>query len=67
MILLQCKKTGEIIELREEIAKSGEGRIYQTSKDGFLAKIYHSITQEQLKYTFFKTKEYFETITLSRF
>ena len=48
MILLQCVNTGEKIELRQEIAKSGEGRIYQTSKNGFLAKIYHSSGQEKI-------------------
>ena len=48
MLLLQCVNTGEKIELRQEISQSGEGKIYQTSKDGFLAKIYHSCGREKI-------------------
>jgi serine/threonine protein kinase len=48
MTRLKCSETGEWINLGKEISKSGEGRIYQTSKAGFLAKIYHTITQEQI-------------------
>ncbi|MEK0180709.1 helix-hairpin-helix domain-containing protein [Microcoleus anatoxicus] len=48
MTRLKCSDTGESINLGKEISKSGEGRIYQTSKAGFLAKIYHTITQEQI-------------------
>ncbi len=48
MTRLKCSDTGEWINLGKEISKSGEGRIYQTSKAGFLAKIYHTITQEQI-------------------
>jgi serine/threonine protein kinase len=48
MTRLKCSETGELINLGKEISKSGEGRIYQTSKAGFLAKIYHTITQDQI-------------------
>ncbi len=48
MTRLKCSETGELINLGKEISKSGEGRIYQTSKAGFLAKIYHSITQDKI-------------------
>jgi DNA-binding helix-hairpin-helix protein with protein kinase domain len=49
MIRLYCADNGESIELIEEINNSGEGRIYKTSKDGFLAKIYHKITKDQIQ------------------
>jgi serine/threonine protein kinase len=48
MTRLKCSDTGEWINLAKEISKSGEGRIYQTSKAGFLAKIYHTITQDKI-------------------
>lgn len=49
MVNLQSKNSNELIELCEEIARSGEGIIYKTNKDGFLAKIYHSINQEKIE------------------
>lgn len=48
MTRLKCSDTGEGINLGNEISNSGEGRIYQTSKAGFLAKIYHTITQDKI-------------------
>ena len=48
MTRLKCANTGEWIDLNKEISKSGEGRIYKTSKSGFLAKIYHNITPDQI-------------------
>ena len=48
MTRLKCSETGESIDLGKEISNSGEGRIYQTSKPRFLAKIYHNITQEKI-------------------
>ncbi|MCC3414001.1 MULTISPECIES: type IV pilin-like G/H family protein [unclassified Microcoleus] len=48
MTRLKCSETGELINLGKEINNSGEGRIYQTSKAGFFAKIYHSITQDKI-------------------
>jgi len=41
LIILQCKKSHEWINLINEIKNSGEGRIYTTNKPGYLAKIYH--------------------------
>lgn len=40
MNYLKCEKTGEIISLKQEIARGGEAIIYETSKTGFVAKIY---------------------------
>lgn len=49
MLSLISKNSNELIETREEIARSGEGIIYKTNKAGFLAKIYHSINQEKIE------------------
>lgn len=40
MKTLKCETTGELIALNKEINKGGEAKIYQTSKAGFVAKIY---------------------------
>jgi serine/threonine protein kinase len=50
MTRLKCSDTGEWIDLGKDIKTSGEGTIYQTSKAGLLAKIYHNntITQEKI-------------------
>lgn len=50
MTRLKCSDTGEWINLGKDIKTSGEGIIYQTSKAGFLAKIYHNhtITPEKI-------------------
>lgn len=37
-----CASTGEPIQLRQRIASSGEGTVWQTDRSGFLAKLYHS-------------------------
>ena len=37
---LKCEKTGELVGLNKEIARGGEATIYETSKAGFVAKIY---------------------------
>jgi DNA-binding helix-hairpin-helix protein with protein kinase domain len=47
MVRLQCKNSGEWIDLVKEINSSGEGKIYATNKTGFLAKIYHNPTPER--------------------
>ena len=42
--------TGRVVCLTQEIANSGEGKIFLTDCDGFLAKIYHQkqLTQERI-------------------
>jgi DNA-binding helix-hairpin-helix protein with protein kinase domain len=47
MVRLQCKNSGEWIDLVKEINSSGEGKIYTTNKSGFLAKMYHNPTPER--------------------
>ena len=49
MIYLSCEKTGEPIELQPKIAKGGEAEIYTTNKDACLAKIYTTISPEQIE------------------
>ncbi|MEG3843664.1 type IV pilin-like G/H family protein [Microcoleus sp. herbarium14] len=50
MIRLKCVDTGEWIELDNQgnIKSGGEGSIYPTNKPGFVAKVYHTITQEKI-------------------
>ncbi|MEI2578641.1 helix-hairpin-helix domain-containing protein [Scytonema sp. PRP1] len=48
MMRLQDAISRTTVELYEEIANSGEGRIFRTSRNGYLAKIYHSVDQEKI-------------------
>ncbi|MEZ2247387.1 helix-hairpin-helix domain-containing protein [Microcoleus sp.] len=43
MTKLQRYKTGQIIELIETISHGGQGEIWKTNKNGFVAKIYSSV------------------------
>ena len=42
-------QTGHEIELLQEISKGGEGTIHKTNNDSFVAKIYGSVSQEQIE------------------
>ncbi len=48
MKVLICSSTGKVVSLVKQIASSGEGEIWQTDTDGFLAKVYHSPTVERI-------------------
>ncbi|MEH2455350.1 protein kinase domain-containing protein [Nostoc sp.] len=50
MTVLTCASTGQSITLLgEPIANSGEGKVWQTNHNGYLAKIYHSQTPERVQ------------------
>ncbi|MEH2046386.1 helix-hairpin-helix domain-containing protein [Nostoc sp.] len=50
MTVLTCTSTGQSITLLgEAIADSGEGKIWRTNRNGYLAKIYHSPTPEHVQ------------------
>ncbi|QFS47689.1 eIF2A-related protein [Nostoc sphaeroides] len=50
MTLLICGSTSESITLLgEPIANSGEGKVWRTNHNGYLAKIYHSPTLERVQ------------------
>ncbi|MBS9385956.1 MAG: TonB family protein [Dolichospermum sp. BR01] len=50
MTVLTCAITGKSITLLgEEIANSGEAKIWRTNQKGYLAKIYHSPTPERVQ------------------
>lgn len=49
MTVLICASTGQSIALVEEIASSGEGTVWKTDRNGYLAKIYHSSHHERVK------------------
>jgi DNA-binding helix-hairpin-helix protein with protein kinase domain len=49
MTLLIYSSTGKSITLLNEIANSGEAKVYRTNENGYLAKIYHSPTPERLQ------------------
>ncbi|MEH2413053.1 tetratricopeptide repeat protein, partial [Nostoc sp.] len=50
MTVLTCASTGKSITLLgEPIANSGEGKVWRTNHNGYLAKIYHSQTPEQVQ------------------
>ena len=50
MTVLTCASTGKSITLLgEEIANSGEAKIWRTNQNGYLAKIYHSPTPERVQ------------------
>ncbi|MDB9309059.1 hypothetical protein PN471_10490 [Aphanizomenon sp. CS-733/32] len=50
MTVLTCASTGKSITLLgEEIANSGEAKIWRTNQKGYLAKIYHNPTPERVQ------------------
>ena len=50
MTVLTCTSTGQSITLLgEPIADSGEGKVWRTNRNGYLAKIYHSPTPEHVQ------------------
>ncbi|MEH2261070.1 helix-hairpin-helix domain-containing protein [Nostoc sp.] len=50
MTVLTCASTGKSITLLgEPIANSGEGKVWRTNHNGYLAKIYHSQTPERVQ------------------
>ena len=44
-----CVSTGQSITLTKEIADSGEGKVSETNRNGYLAKIYHEPTPERIE------------------
>jgi DNA-binding helix-hairpin-helix protein with protein kinase domain len=46
---LTCVSTGQPISLTKQIASSGEGAVWQTDRNGYLAKIYHSFEYERIE------------------
>ncbi|MEG4630654.1 tetratricopeptide repeat protein [Microcoleus sp. AR_TQ3_B6] len=49
MTVLIGASTGQSIALVEQIASSGEGTVWKTDRNGYLAKIYHSSHHERVK------------------
>lgn len=49
MTVLTCASTGQSIFLDESIASSGEGEVWRTNQNGYVAKIYHSPTPERIE------------------
>ncbi|MDB9450641.1 protein kinase domain-containing protein [Dolichospermum circinale] len=50
MTVFTCASTGKSITLLgEEIANSGEAKVWRTNQKGYLAKIYHSPTPERVQ------------------
>jgi DNA-binding helix-hairpin-helix protein with protein kinase domain len=49
MTVLICASTGQSIALVEQIASSGEGTVWKTDRNGYLAKIYHSSHHDRVK------------------
>jgi serine/threonine protein kinase len=50
MTVFTCASTGKSITLLgEEIANSGEAKVWRTNQNGYLAKIYHSPTPERVQ------------------
>jgi DNA-binding helix-hairpin-helix protein with protein kinase domain len=49
MSFLTCAATGQSISLTQQIAKSGEGEIWQTNLQGTLAKIYNSADSRRIR------------------
>jgi hypothetical protein len=44
-----CRETGSRIRLTGEIARSGEGTVYRTSREDWVAKLYHRATPERAR------------------
>lgn len=49
MRVLSCTKTGQSISLVHQIATSGEGEVWRTDREGYLAKIYHDPRPEKIR------------------
>ncbi|MEH2223604.1 tetratricopeptide repeat protein [Nostoc sp.] len=49
MTVLTCASTGQSITLLGEPKISGEAKVWQTNRNGYLAKIYHSPTPEHVQ------------------
>lgn len=49
MKVLTCVSTGQSISLDERIASSGEGEVWRTNQNGYVAKIYHSPAPERIE------------------
>ncbi|MEH2064197.1 MAG: hypothetical protein V7K50_18350 [Nostoc sp.] len=50
MTVFTCASTGQSITLLgERIADSGEGKVWRTNRNGYLAKIYHDQTPERVQ------------------
>ncbi|MEH2073969.1 MAG: hypothetical protein V7K57_06185 [Nostoc sp.] len=49
MTVLTCASTGKSITLLDELKNSGEGKVWRTNHNGYLAKIYHSQTPERVQ------------------
>lgn len=49
MTILFCGSTGEQITLTNKVTSSGEGTIWYTNKNGYLAKVYHPPDQERVE------------------
>lgn len=49
MTVLTCASTGQSISLKKQIASSGEGEVWETNLNGYLAKVYHSPNHERVK------------------
>lgn len=49
MTVLTCASTGQSITLLGEPQSSGEAKVWQTNRNGYLAKIYHSPTPEHVQ------------------
>ncbi len=49
MNVLQQMIAGQSVKLTKQIANSGEGTVWQTSLQGYLAKLYHTATPERVK------------------
>lgn len=44
-----CASTGQTVRLGKRIASSGEGTVWYTDRQGYLAKLYHSPTAERVR------------------
>lgn len=49
MTSLMCTRTGQPVSLVQQIASSGEGEIWRTTRPGYLAKIYYSPRPERIQ------------------
>ena len=49
MTSFTCAKTKQLVSLTEQIASSGEGEVWRTSRPKVLAKIYHAPDEERAK------------------
>jgi len=47
--VLTCASTGQSVRLGKRIASSGEGTVWYTDRQGYLAKLYHSPTAERVR------------------